>query len=449
MLEQVLRKSGEKEAVAAGGSGTTGTPDDNRGASAPSVRAEDQASARISEDDWQVLNARVEEMQQDKVESASKYRIKLSGLVLLNAFAVSGQVESIDVPIIAVPRTSNASSGSLGGSLRQSILGLTGFGPEIFGAHTTADVQMDFFGGLPVEYSSLTSGLLRLRVARIRFEWPNTSVVGGLDTPFFAPNQPTSYLSVAVPAFGAAGKLWDWAPTIRIEQKFNTSVSQLRIQAGLIDAPAYSEAFQADRTPSAGESSRQPTYAVRFSANGYDGDRPVSLGVSGIYSPARFGARTRVARWGATGDWKVEFFQHFEWTGEFFVGKGLDGFGGVPAAAFEPSDRDFNSTSGPALARITMIGGWSQLKVRVNARNEFNLGAGTGGRNSSEFREIVERDAEFSSLSPRNQMFFVNYIFRPRADLVLSPEFRRLRTYPATGAPAIADQVGLSAGFIF
>jgi hypothetical protein len=43
----------------------------------------------------------------------------------------------------------------------------------------------------------------------------------------------------------------------------------------------------------------------------------------------------------------------------------------------------------------------------------------------------------------------VNYIFRPRSDLVLSPEFRRLRTYPVTGAPMLANQFGVSAGFLF
>jgi hypothetical protein len=46
-------------------------------------------------------------------------------------------------------------------------------------------------------------------------------------------------------------------------------------------------------------------------------------------------------------------------------------------------------------------------------------------------------------------MLFVNYIFRPRSDLVFTPEFRRLRTYPSSGAAVAADQIGLAAAFLF
>src|SRR5437016_4671578 len=41
-------------------------------------------AAQISQDDWDLLNARVEEQRQTKVESASKFRLKLSGLALFN-----------------------------------------------------------------------------------------------------------------------------------------------------------------------------------------------------------------------------------------------------------------------------------------------------------------------------------------------------------------------------
>jgi hypothetical protein len=54
------------------------------------------------------------------------------------------------------------------------------------------------------------------------------------------------------------------------------------------------------------------------------------------------------------------------------------------------------------------------------------------------------------SIKPKtNQMSFLNYILRPRADLLFSVEYRRLRTFEVSGAPATADQVGLAAGFLF
>jgi hypothetical protein len=70
-----------------------------------------------------------------------------------------------------------------------------------------------------------------------------------------------------------------------------------------------------------------------------------------------------------------------------------------------------------------------------------------GGRNSTDVRDLI--NTAVGNLSPRNEMFFLNYIFRPRPDLVFSAEYRRLKTYQGFGAPATADQVGLAAGFFF
>ncbi len=164
-------------------------------------------SAAISQDDWELLNAKVEEQHQDKVESGSKFRLKLSGLLLMNALTTSGQVDNLDLANVALPRTDTASRGSTAASLRQSIIGLTGTGPTLVGANTAADLQFDFFGGLPAGYGSAGSGVARIRLARIRFDWENRSVVGGLDTPFFSPNSPTTYVSVAEP-----GSLHGWEP---------------------------------------------------------------------------------------------------------------------------------------------------------------------------------------------------------------------------------------------
>ena len=100
----------------------------------------------------------------------------------------------------------------MGASVRQSIVGLTGIGPTVFGARTSADVQMDFFGGTPNSYGATSAGLAEVRLARLRLDWKDTSVVAGLDYPFFSPNLPTSYMSVVVPGFASAGNLWNWTP---------------------------------------------------------------------------------------------------------------------------------------------------------------------------------------------------------------------------------------------
>jgi len=450
MLERVLRKMGEPDKPApAAVAPREQAPEKSSGNSQETKSNDEQNLARITEDDWQIAKTRLEELQQDKVESSSKYRLKLSGIALFNAFGQTGHVDNLDAPTVAIQQAPGASSGSLGASLRQSIVGLTGVGPSIYGARTSGDVQMDFFGGLPSGYGAATSGVMRLRVARIRFDWENTSVVVGLDVPLFSPNTPTSYMSLAVPAFASAGNLWTWTPTIRVEQRWPTSVSLFKIEAGVMDPSRYASSSASVRTANPGESSRKPAYSLRISANGRSENRPLSIGVSGIYLPQRYGGET-ASGWGGVTDWRLPLFPHMEWSGEFFAGKGLDVFGGVPYVLVQPSDLNrYNSVTAPALAGIRMLGGWSQVKVKLNFRNEFNLAAGSGARSARGTSQTALLDPTVQFLSHRNDMWFANYIFRPRSDLVFSTEYRRLRTYQVSGTPAIAGQVGLAVGFIF
>src|SRR6266436_1985902 len=228
-----------------------------------------QPAALISQDDWDLLNARVEEQRQTKVESGSKFRLKLSGIALFNVFDTSGQVDNLDVPAIAVPRFAGFPAGGSGASVRQSIIGLTGIGPELFGARTSADLQLGFYGGLPSGYTATSSGISSLRFARVRFDWENTSAVAGLDTPFISPNLPTTYMSVAVPGFASAGNLWTWTPGVRLEQRFGGALSALKVEAGILD-PSSNINYAANnnlRAANPAESSRIPTYAVRVSYN--------------------------------------------------------------------------------------------------------------------------------------------------------------------------------------
>jgi hypothetical protein len=137
-------------------------------------------------------------------------------------------------------------------------------------------------------------------------------------------------------------------------------------------------------------------------------------------------------------------------SGQFFTGRGLDGFGGVPLSPLRPIDPVYYAAvTAPELANLGVIGGWSQFKIKVDARNEFNVAAGTGGRNSADLRAAALSNFFLGSVPARNQMLFANYIFRPRSDLLFSAEYRRLRTYEITGAPNSAGQIGLAVGFLF
>src|SRR5450756_40566 len=71
--------------------------------------------SRVKEDQ-EVLAAQVKQHEQTKVESESKYPLRVTGLVVFNAFVNQGAVDEVDVPTSALRRQAGASHGSVGGS---------------------------------------------------------------------------------------------------------------------------------------------------------------------------------------------------------------------------------------------------------------------------------------------------------------------------------------------
>ncbi len=442
MLAEVLRAQGTTSVATAAPGEPVSAPANPQAATASSP------PAQISEDDWQVMNARLQEHEQVKVASSSKYRLTISGIALFNVFDTSGQVDNLDAPSTAIAVAANG-SGSLSASFRQSLLGLRGIGPRVFGANTSADLQVDFLNGTSASYGGVSAGIMGLRIARVQFDWRNTSITGGLETPFFAPNSPTSYLSLAVPAFASAGNLWNWTPDLRAERRFDFSSAELKVEGGFLDSMGYAASSSQNRVPTPGEASRQPVYAVRLSANNRMEDRAISFGFSGIYAPLSFPGRT-VSASGVLADWKFPLPAKLQLSGAFFSGKGLDGFGGLALPTVQSSDYvHYLYVTAPTLAGIPVIGGWSQLKFTLNSRSEFNLAGGLGQRDAGRLRAAAQSDSLLLTIPPSNRVFFFNYIFRPRGDLLFSAEYRRFNTSAIFGTPNLAGQVGLAAGFLF
>src|SRR5258708_6792638 len=222
------------------------------------------------EEDQQVMEGKINDQYQTKVESGSKYRLRLSGLVLLNLSENRGTVDNMDFPETAQSQASqapDASSGSFGGSLRQSQIRIQAFGPDIAGARTSADVNLDFAGGFPNTPNGAWMGLVRMRTATGRLDWGNTSIVAGQDRLFFVPLAPTSLATLATPALSYAGNLWGRTPQVRVEHRVIISDnSSLSFQGGILDIlTGDSPPDQFDRYPSWWQLSGQPALATRIS----------------------------------------------------------------------------------------------------------------------------------------------------------------------------------------
>jgi hypothetical protein len=395
-----------------------------------------------------VLAAQIDEQNQTKVESASRYKVKLSGLVLMNTFTNRGAVDSIDLPAFAVPRAPDQTNGVFGATLRQTLLGLEVTGPKLAGASTAADVQMDFFGGFPDYQFGAIAGLARLRVARASLEWPRTKLVIGQDVPFFSPLSPTSYATVGEPAFSWAGNLWVWTPQIRVERRWSLSESSgVTLQAGFLDPlTEYFPEEQFDHLPTPGENSRKPALATHLAWKGNWRSQPATIGVGAYYERQAYGFGRNVDSWATTADWDVPLGRWFALSGEFFRGRALGGLGGgVWNSIVADGDPDSAATR---IAGLNTVGGWSQLKVKPASKLEFNVAAGADNPLASDLRLFPNPMGSRFPLT-RNQSLFANSIYRPRSNLILALEYRRLRTYFNNDTKSTADHVNLAIGVAF
>jgi len=415
------------------------------------------ARAARLEEEYQLLSGKVDDQYQTKVESASKYRVRLSGIVLMNLVSNQGVVDSIDLPTLAYARPPGGSGGSFGATLRQSEIGLEAFGPTVAGAKTTADLQIDLAGGFPSVPNGINSGLVRLRTATMRMDWTNTSVVAGQDAIFFSPNSPTSFATLAIPALTYAGNLWSWVPQIRVEHRVALGEeSSLIFQGGILDpvsgevpgtVPGAEPGTTYYRQAGPGEASRQPAYGTRIAWTRNVFGQPLRVGVGGYYTRQDYGFNRNVDGWAGMTDFDLPLNHQFSLSGKFYRGRALGGlYGGIGRSVLFSGDPTLASTEVQAL---DSIGGWAQLKYRPANKWEFNAAFGVDNPYASDLKYFEYPQSYGDPTLAKNQGSFVNMIYRPRSDLLFSAEYRHLTTYSLTDGGNSAGHLNLMMGVLF
>jgi hypothetical protein len=433
--------------------------DDKPGASSQTTASEDVAGTQIDrsktdrttrlEEDYQLLSGKIDEQYQTKVESASKYRMRLSGIVLLNLFSNVGTVENIDFPFLAYESPLGSSGGSFGATLRQSQIGFEIFGPSFAGARTRADLQLDLGGGFPRTSNGVDFGLMRLRTGTMRLDWSNTSVVAGQDGIFFSPNSPTSFATMAVPALSYTGNLWSWVPQVRVEHRISIGDDEHILLQGGILAPQSGEppAYSYYRQPQAGELSRQPAYAFRAAFVRQLFGQPMHAGIAGYYSSQNYGFNRTVNAWAAMSDLDLPLGSRFDLSGKLYRGLGLGGLGGgIGRSVLFSGDPTLPTT---AIRALNSAGGWLQAKYRASKTVEFNAAVGRDNPFSADLRAFPQSRAYGDPTVAKNQGSLVNVVFRPRSDLLFSVEYRHLKTYMIDRSVYNADHINLMMGVLF
>ena len=399
----------------------------------------------------EILQAEVKQLDQTKVETTSKYRLRITGLALFNVFSNAGVVDNVNVPALAMPRFPGASHGSTGATFRQTILGVEAAGPIIGGARSSADVSIDFFGGSSsnIYGYNATSGAVRLRYAQFGLDWSKTTLQLGYTEPLISPLSPASYATVAMPALAGSGNLWSWSPQIRVAQQLPLSGQRgLVLEGGLIspESPNYT----ATQLDSPVEASRRPGVEGRVSYRSNLGTRarPFVIGAGTYTANQVYDSATHIHSWAVTGDWQIPIYRWFDLSGEVYRGQALGGLGG---GGYKDVLSGTDAISGlPRSEGVNTAGGWSQLKIHFRPTLEANAAFGLDDTFSSNFENLIlPSSANSLSMGARNSSVIGNLIFRPSNSLIFSPEYRRIQSWRYTGPASVANIFTLSAGYQF
>jgi len=427
-------------------------PGTSSSAAAPAtLESSGESEMQALKERQEILEAEVKQHDQTKVETASKYSLAVTGLALFNAYSTAGVVDNADLPSLALLRAPGTSHGSLGASVRQTVLGLVATGPVIGGAQSSASINIDFFGGLNsngLGYSA-PNGYVRMRDTELGLTWKKSRVELGYYGPLISPRSPTSFATVAQPALSESGNLWIWSPQLEFQQSLPVGDEHgISLEAGLISP--YSPGYTSTQLDSPIEASRRPGVEGRIA---YHSDitapaRSLVFGVGGYAAKQVYDSATHVNAWAVTGDWQVPLAKQISLSGEIYRGSSLGGLGG---GLYKDVLYGTDPVSGEdRTVGVDAAGGWTQLKFTLGPRWETNAMFGLDDAFSSSFRAVIlPTSSSTLTYAARNSTVTGNLIFRPLASLILSPEYRRITTWNYLGAPNVANIFTLSAGYKF
>ena len=391
-------------------------------------------------------------LQQTKVESDSKYPVTITGMLLFNGFYNSTRVD-----MAATPTSALFNSGSLGASVRQTVLGIDARGPHLSGASSYADLRIDFDGDpssantYPGSYNT-NATLIRLRTIHAGLDWKHTNAFFSLDRPILSPDSPTSLTAVAEPALAWSGNLWAWNPQFGISQQIPlSSKANIAIEGAGIDvADAPGTLLYRTSTPSSpqastAEQSRRPGGELHLALTGPQPNNGAHFGIGGYIAPHVSTSGVPFNAWAGTIDAKLPIGPHLEFTAAAYRGAALGGLG-----AGQYKDYITGTIAGlKFFETLDNVGGWAQLKQTVNERLQFNEAFGTDQDFARQLKPYVGTSSGGYLDFARNHTITANAIYSPSAYLLFSFEYRRLETAPVTGRLWTSNVYGLAAAYRF
>ncbi|HWT65838.1 MAG TPA: hypothetical protein VN151_06965, partial [Terracidiphilus sp.] len=393
--------------------------------------------------------AQIATLDQSKVESASKYSVKLSGMMVVNSFVNTRRVDQAATPSVAL-----SGSGSTGLSFRQTIFGVDVNGPQFLGAQTHADLRLDMSASASGSgYSgSYAVGLARLRTAHVDLTWTRAHAFFALDRPLIAPETPSSLTAVAVPALAWSGNLWSWSPQLGASyDAFTSKAGTLRLQTALIDTAdppqLYSTTPNGTYTPpSTAELSHWPGAEARLAFESTRESDGLSIGIGGHFARHRTASGYySFSSWAGALDFRIPASTRMQFSGSAYWGSALGNLGG---GAYK--DYVARVVNGEFYYQaLDDRGGWIQWKQKAGDYLEFNEAFGADTVPAGQLRPYATVVPVSEYNLARNRTITGNVIYSPSAYLLFSLEYRRIISSYVTAPTAVSDIIGLGAGYRF
>ena len=398
-----------------------------KGARTAAAVASDEADVSITppetpplEERVSVQERRLEEQAQSKVESGLKLPVRLTGMILFNAYSNSRFSGTAEYPTTAAL---NAGQQSAGAYVRQSLVGLKFDGGETLGGgKLSGSLYMDFFAG-----SSFTlNHLFRIRTASAQVDWSRTTVKVGQEKPIFSPRDPTSFAQVGVSPMTGAGNPWFWQPQLVVEQRFALGEETLlRAQVGVLQTNEVAAIIPAAFTGTLERS--RPALEGRFEFR----HRKLEI-APGFHFSTSHVAGTSVPSNAVSIDWLFSPLSKMEFSGFVFAGANLANLGTLR--------QGFTILAPGEAIGIRSRGGWAQLALLPTARLSFHLMAGQQDDNNADLRYV--------GLS-KNQNYAANIMYRLGPNLIIALEGSQVRTAYMPGGLRRNNHYDLAFAYLF
>lgn len=367
-------------------------------AAAPVPTPVQQLEERIA-----IQEKRTEEQAQTKVEASQRFPIRLSGMVLMNAFHNGAAAAGTDTPTTAA-RIPGRQTGGM--TFRQSVLGMEYTGSQTFlGARARGSVFVDFYEGNTETNNFYTP---RFRTGGFHLDWASRTVSFVQEKPLFSGRDPDSFSFVGVSPLTSSGNLWRWQPQLRFEQRMTSGGFQGTAQVALIQTSEDAGFdFAGNRLSN---ERRRPGLEGRFElAAGTAGERRIEIAPGFHLSNSNVsGQRFRSDL--VSVDWLVQPVSKLQWTGLAWNGQNVHHFG-----AFRQSFGIVNGVLRPVRSR----GGWTQVSVPFTTKFSLHV---FGGIHDDRNEDIAANGIAV------NRSGGANIMYRLAPNLVLSLEALKQRT---------------------